>query len=222
MTSVTIHLTPVVSSTFATVTDVEEFLQVEISADATKNAACVRALEAATAAIRNYCHQYLSEVEDEEITLDSKGGTKVFLPELPVTDVAEVVEDGETLVEGADDDYQVGDHGVLHRVSGNWVAGIGILEVTYTHGYDVIPDDIVDVCTRAAARAYQAGLQSAATGGVPGVSNLQLGDFAAGFQSSVGGGVSEPAGVASTARMLLLSEKDILDKYRYVAQPTRA
>ncbi len=207
---------------FATVTDVEEFLQVAIATDAVKNAACLRALDAATAAIRNYCHQYLSEVADDEVTFDCVGGSKLFLPELPVTEVDSVVEDGETLVSGADDDYQLGEHGVLHRVGQEWESGIQIIEVKYTHGYATIPDDIIDVCTRAAARAYQAGLASAATAGVPGVASLGLGDFQAGFQSSVGGGVSEPAGGASTARMLLLSEKDILDKYRVVPQPTRA
>jgi len=222
MTSVTIHLTPVASSTFATVADVEAFLQVDISTDATKNAACVRALEEATAAIRNYCHQYLSEVEDDEVTFDCVGGSKLFLPELPVTEVDSVTEGGTALVAGADEDYQLGEHGVLHRVGQEWESGIQIIEVKYTHGYDVIPDDIVGVCTRAASRGYQAGLASAATAGVPGVASLGLGDFQAGFQSSVGGGVSEPAGGASTARMLLLSEKDILDKYRVVPQPTRA
>lgn len=203
---------------FCTVADVENLLQIEITS-AAQIAACERAIDEATEAIRNYCHQHIELVTDDEITLDCAGGTKLFLPELPVVSVAEVIEDDETLT--VDDDYKLGQHGILHRVSCDWEAGIQIITVTYTHGYDAydsLPDDIVAVATRAAARVFQVGLRAADTDGVPGISAKSLGDYSVSYASEVGGGVGEGLMGVSGARMLLLSEKDILDRYRYVKQ----
>ena len=203
---------------FCTVQDVENFLQITITG-ADKVASMVRAITEATEAIRNYCHQHIDEVVDDIVTLDCAGGTRVFLPELPVTQVAEVIEDEVALV--VEDDYLLGQYGILHRVDQDWAAGIQIVTVIYTHGYDAydsLPDDIVAVCTRAAARAYQAGLKAAETEGVPGVSAVSLGDYSVSYASEAGGGVGEGLMGASGARMLLLSEKDILNRYRYVAQ----
>ena len=81
---------------FCVVADLEALLQLEITR-AAQIASAERAIAEATEAIRNYCHQHIEEVADETITLDVAEGTKekIFLPELPVTDVSEVVEDGE-------------------------------------------------------------------------------------------------------------------------------
>jgi hypothetical protein len=196
---------------FATIEDVEAFLQVEIS-EPVQVASVERALAEATAAIRNYCNQYLELVEDEEITLDSAGGVRLFLPELPVIEVSEVVEDGETLT--PDDDYKLGQWGILHRVNRRWVQGIQIVTITYSHGYETLPDDIIAIATRAAARGFQAGLRAADDEAVVGVQSKSLGDFAVAYGSEQGGGGGEGVMGASAARMLLMSEKDILDKYR--------
>lgn len=201
---------------FCTIEDIEAFLQIEV--EAAKEDSAWRAIDEATEAIKNYCHQVIEQVIDDVYTFDvAAGQLRLFLPELPVTNVASVVEDGEPLVEGADEDYQVGVYGVLYRVGQNWAEGIQIVEVTYTHGYqlyDGLPDDIAGVCTRAAARAFQAGLKAESLGGVPGIASLGLGDY------SVSYGTEGPEGTmgVSAARMLLLSEKDILNRYRYVRQ----
>jgi len=203
---------------FCTKQDVENLLQIEITSDV-HVASCARAISEATEAIRNYCHQYIELVTDDAITLDCAGGTRLFLPELPVVSVAAVVEDEEALT--VDDDYKLGQYGILHRVSCDWTTGIQIITVTYTHGYDAydsLPDDIVAVATRAAARAFQAGLKASGTEGVPGISAKSLGDFSVSYASAAGGGVGEGLMGVSGARMLLLSEKDILDRYRYVIQ----
>lgn len=201
---------------FASVTDVVDFLQVDISTDS-QIASAERALTAASAAIRNYTKQTIEQVADDEVTFDGKGGARLYLPQLPVVSVSKVVEDGETLVDGTD--YKLGAYGILHRLEGNeWAEGLQNITVTYTHGYETIPDDIVDVCTRAAARAYQLGLRSAEDAGVPGVASKQLGDFAVTYASEAGGGVGEGVMGASAARMLLLSEKDMLNEYR-IKQP---
>jgi len=196
---------------FAKPSDVEHFLQLEISTSA-QLAAAMRAVEEATAAIRNYCRQELELVEDEEITLDSSGGPVLFLPELPVISVSTVIEDGDTLT--VDDDYKLGQYGILHRIEANWASGIQIVTVTYSHGYATIPDDIVSVATRAASRAYQAGLKAADAEGIAGIASKSLGDFSVSFTGESGGGVGEGVMGASAARLLLLSEKDILDNYR--------
>ena len=201
---------------FCTKQDVENLLQIKISDD-DKIASCQRAIGEATEAIRNYCHQHIELVTDDEITLDCAGGTRLFLPELPVVSVAEVIEDDEALT--VDDDYKLGQWGILHRVSCDWEAGIQIVTITYTHGYAApLPDDIVAVATRAAGRVFQVGLRGADTDGVPGISAKSLGDFSVSYASEVGGGVGEGLMGVSGARMLLLSEKDILDRYRYIAQ----
>jgi hypothetical protein len=198
---------------FCTISDVADFLQIEVDEPST-----ARAITEATAAIKNYCHQVIEQVVGDVYTFDvAAGRSKLFLPELPVTAVATVVEDGETLVEGSDEDYQVANHGVLHRVGQNWEAGVQIVVVTYTHGYEDIPDDVVSVCTRAAARAYQAGLKADEDAGVPGIASKSLGDFSVTYASGAGG-VGEGVMGASGSRMLLLSEKDTLDKYRYIKQ----
>ena len=198
---------------FATVEDVEAFLQVEIN-EPVQVASVERALAEATAAIRNYCRQYLELVEDEEITLDSAGGARLFLPELPVIEVSEVVEDDETLV--VDDDYKLGQHGILHRqpAGRKWARGVQIITITYSHGYETLPDDIIAIATRAAARAFQAGLRAADDEAVVDVRAKSLGDFSVSYGSEQGGGSSEGTMGASGARMLLMSEKDILDNYR--------
>jgi hypothetical protein len=195
---------------FATVQDIESFLQMTIT-DPAKVLSAKRALAEASAAIRNYTRQYLEYVVGDVITLDSSGGTRIFLPELPVSTVSRVIEDGKLLLPIAD--YKLGQHGILHRIDQKWAEGIQNITITYPHGYSVIPDDIVAVCTRAASRAYQAGLKAADSDGVAGIASKQLGDFSVSFQaeSSVAG---EGLLGASGSRMLLLSEKDMLDKYR--------
>lgn len=193
---------------FCTVQEVAEFLQIEIS-DADKVASCQRAVTEATAAIRNYCKQYIELVEDDEHTFDVRPARwNLLLPELPVVEVSTVVEDDETLT--ADDDYELGEYGQLWRVGRRWAAGTQIVTVTYTHGYETIPDDVVAVCTRAASRAYQAGLRAEDALGVPGVASKSLGDFSVSFATEGSEGVMG----ASAARMLLLSEKDMLNRYR--------
>ncbi|NUM48732.1 MAG: hypothetical protein HUU38_28835 [Anaerolineales bacterium] len=198
---------------FATVADVAAFLQIDIPSD---DEAALRALGEATAAIRNYTRQYLSRVEDDTITLDAPHGRRLFLPELPVVSVETVIEESVALV--ANTDYRLDGAGLLHRLKGNvwnfWGTSEGLqnIEVTYTHGYDPIPDDIVVIATRAAARAYQAGLKAEENGGVGGLISKQLGDYSVGF-SPEATSMEGTMGV-SAARLLLMSEKDILNKYR--------
>ncbi len=196
---------------FCTASDVQAFLQVEISA--AQLPMVDAAIRGATAAIRNYCNQYISYVQDDEVVFDGQGGTKLFLPELPVVSVKTVVEDDVELESGVD--YKLGANGVLHRLGAEWPEGIQNISVTYTHGYGTIPEDIVLVCTRAAARTYQAGLRAAEMAGVPGVSSKSLGDFSVSYGSEQSVGAGEAMLGASAAPPLLRLEQQLLNRYRY-------
>jgi len=195
---------------FCSVVDLEHFLQIDIP-DTSVDASAERAIQEASVAIQNYCRQQIEQIEDDEIILDSGGGRRLFLPELPVVEVSSVVEDGEALVD--DDDYKLGQHGILHRVGQEWAKGIQIVTITYTHGYEPIPGDVVAICTRAASRAYQAGLKSAETEAVPGVTAMGLGDYSVSFGAEAGGGSGGVLG-ASAAPLLLRSEKELLNRFR--------
>lgn len=197
---------------FCAVEDVSALLMLEID-DTDEISACTRAIEEATASIQNYCQQVIEYVTDDEITVDGHGGRKIFLPELPVISVGAVEEDGVLLT--ANTDYQLGQHGILYRLNGYWKAGVQNYTITYTHGLATIPDDLLGVCVRAASRIYQAGLKAKSQAGIIGVANVALGDYQVGYASEAGGGVSEGVMGVSAARMLLLSEKDILNRYRY-------
>ena len=197
-------------ASFCEIMDLESFLQIDVPVERLTSAK--RAIEGASAAIQNYCHQTLELVEDDAITLDCIGGTKIFLPELPVVEVTGVVEDGETLT--VMDDYKLGQHGILHRIGDTWAAGTQIITVTYTHGYATLPDDIISVCVRAASRAYQTGLRAEEMDGVPGVASKSLGDFSVSYGSEQSVGAGEAVLGASAAPMLLRSEKEILNRYR--------
>ena len=200
---------------FATVSDIEALLQVDIDT-ATKTTAAEAALSEATAAVRNYCKQHIEQVEDDEYTFDvASGMTKLFLPELPVTAVSSVVEDGTTLTA---DDYKLGLYGILHRIGRPWKSGVQIVTVTYTHGYadgHAKLQTAKSICTRAAARAYQAGLRAAALSGVSGVQAQSIGDYQVQYGAEVSG--SDGSLGASAAPILLPSEKAVLARaYRLV------
>lgn len=198
---------------FCTVAQVENFLNLDIADDADNNASCEQAIAWATEDIKNYCRQNIELVEDDELTIDvPECRSKIFLPEMPVVSVASVVEDDEELT--VTDDYKLGQYGILCRINQNWKSGIQIVTITYSHGYETIPTDIMEVAVRAASRIYQAGLRSKEHDGVTGVASLSLGDYAVSYGSEQGGGVGEGVQGASAVRWLLLSEKDILNRYR--------
>ena len=199
---------------FCTVSDVQNLLQVEIPAD--KIGSCERAIEEATSAIQNYTHQTISSVADDSLVIDGRGGTKLFLPELPVISVTSVAEDDVELTVSTQ--YKLGQYGVLHRIGNKWASGVQNIEIVYSHGYQTIPDDIVSVCTRASARIYQAGLLASELGGNPAIEGESIGDYSVSYSGAYGNTSSDGLMGVSSPRMLLLSEKDVLNRYRVVNQ----
>lgn len=194
---------------FCAVSDMAAFLQVAIDP---ANVSALRAIDEATAAIQDYCEQTIELVEDDEYTFDvATRQTKLFLPELPVTEVSKVEEDGDELT--VTDDYKLGNHGILYRIDDFWYEGIQTVTVTYSHGYLTIPRTVKDVCTRAAARAFQAGLTAAMLAGVSGLRSGSLGAYSV----TLADGTTPIDGSnlgASGAVILLPSEKRMLDRYK--------
>jgi hypothetical protein len=92
------------------------------------------------------------------ITLDGPGGTIVMLPEYPVTAVAEVRIDtgrvfGSASVLGSDD-YEYYDDGRLYVPAGVPHSRRSV-RVTYTAGYDPVPDDLQHAAIECVAYAWK-------------------------------------------------------------------
>lgn len=115
------------------------------------------ALNAASAAVRSYTGQLLDYVVNDTVTLDvdpvNEGrnrhntyvrGGEVFLPQAPVVSVSQVLLSlawrpaQDPLV--ADIDYTLYPDGRIRVYQHGWAER---LQVTYTHGFATMPDDIV-------------------------------------------------------------------------------
>lgn len=193
---------------FCSVDDINTFLGTTLIPD---DAQALLAIEEASAVIKNYCNQEIEQTQSDTILLDGTGSTKLFLPEIPVSEIASVKVDGVLL---DPTQYALAENGVLWRKYGSWTVGARNVEVTYTHGYAAIPEDIKGVCYRSASRLYQARLKAAKVDFVGDVKSVSVGDYSISFGGG-GGAVDEGQGDVSAARTLLMSEKDILNKYRY-------
>lgn len=137
-----------------------------------------QALNQATGIIQGWTGQTLSQVVNDTITVDPLPDKSVMLPELPVTAVSSVqwLDDkggtGWNTIPSTQ--YRFKSWGALYIVPNagfdvsQWPSDLDTIKVTYTHGYDPIPQPIYDVCIALAARLminpYK--LQSSKTGGV--------------------------------------------------------
>lgn len=95
----------------------------------------------------------LITVATSTVEIATEASRRVELPARPVRDVSDVELDGAPLVEGVD---YVAHSGCLWRLGGRPWHRYGdipsVLKVTFTHGYDVVPADVVrTVCMYVAA-----------------------------------------------------------------------
>jgi len=152
----------------------------------------------ASATIRIYTRQTITEETTTDV-LQIRNG-RIRLPQRPVTDVATVVNvNGDPVLYQRWGNDQIS---ASSNVPDNWAwepwrNGVNALTVTYTHGYNPVPDEIVGVCCSIVMRAFgrdpiDAGIQSESIQGY----SYTLGTI----------GAAGPIG-------LLQSEKDILDVY---------
>lgn len=94
----------------------------------------------ASSLVREIAHTPISE-ETATVTLEGNGQRRLLLPHLPVTAVSVVSVDGDTVDL---DDVRWWDWGGVDRRSGVWPRGEPVA-VTYTSGWDPVPDWIVNV-----------------------------------------------------------------------------
>lgn len=95
--------------------------------------------DAALAAVRRYCGWHVTPEQDDELTLDGPGSTRLFLPTLHLVGVTALTEDGVT-VDVADLRWSTA-KGVVRKVSGTcWTGRYNGIVTTITHGFDDAPD----------------------------------------------------------------------------------
>ncbi len=160
-------------------------------------------LDDVSATIRAYTGQEFTLVTDDEVRLRVRGGS-VRLPQRPVVDVTSVLSTEATeLVFQWDSGEVVHLAGFMQaaiysfevepfRTSDPWV------DVTYSHGYETVPADVVSVACQMAGRAY------GRTSDTSGVTQESI----AGYSYSVG------AAAAAGPMGMLADERRILDLYR--------
>lgn len=120
--------------------------------------------ELASARVRAYCRWHIYPSRTETLTLDGPGGRLLLLPSLYVTAVASISDSG-TLVDAADYDWSQA--GMVQRQTGWWSCRYRALAVTFTHGYDDVPDAVRDVTISVAKRlpAAMSGVTQEQVGG---------------------------------------------------------
>lgn len=138
--------------TLATIADLDAR---GVTVDPSEETAVATYLETASAIIRDAAGSHISRTTGT-VVLAGTMDTRLRLPSGPVTAVSAVLLD-----DAAVNDYRL-TNGSLWRSCG-WQLGCEPSEVsvTYTHGYDPVPADVVDLACRLAARQLVALRDSA-------------------------------------------------------------
>lgn len=148
----------------------------------------------ASAVVRAYCGQQFSLGESTR-RLRARDGV-VRLPQGPVADVTAVTD-----TDGADVSftYYAGGTVLVHGIAAGWV------DVTYEHGYEEIPGDVVAVVCQVAGRAFGTPADQTA------LQSETIGDYS--YQTG-------PTAAAGTVGMMN-AEKAVLAQYRRVGGSAR-
>lgn len=183
----------------ATVADLEARLERDL--DGTEITRAEALLKGASARVRSYTGQQFDLVADDEQRIRVKSG-KVRLPQRPVTAVSSIADmsgNDVAFTWHAGDLVHLDALGVIprfdlepYRSPPAWV------DVTYSHGYTTIPDDVVEVVCQMALRAFGTPAETS------GISRESIDDYS----YSVG------AAAASGALGMLSDERAALDVYR--------
>lgn len=108
-----------------------------------------QAITMASAAIQRYCNLVGLQQVTDTVVLRGVYGTDLLLPFGPVAAVSAVEVDGQAL---GVNDYDVVRDELVRRAG--WGGTSVEVEVTYTHGLAVVPDEVKAVCLDVAARSY--------------------------------------------------------------------
>jgi hypothetical protein len=159
----------------------------------------ILALSNAEALVRTYCDQSFDLEEDDIVLLDGTGTRSLLLPQLPAIGVTSVStfddDDIETQLDPTD--YVLaGDNGILWRTHRDaWPRGIQNISVTYDHGFETLPSDLLNAIMVIASR----GLSSSAGGEVQAEA---IGTYSVTYADSTSGGGLQDG------------ERLVLDRYR--------
>jgi hypothetical protein len=142
-------VTPEPGIRLASVADLNDLTEREIELD---DGRVNFLLRVASAAIQRYCKQHLAYVENDEYQVRGTWSNVLILPERPVVDVASITIPTVGTVQP--EAYIVDDRGMVSwqagpflvddlDLGGSWGGPGVILTVVYTHGFLVMPDEIV-------------------------------------------------------------------------------
>jgi hypothetical protein len=132
---------------FATATELAAVMQAPVD-----SAAADLALASASAVIRKWTRQTITRVVDDVARLRIVDCAELVLPQRPVISVSEVKVQALAL-----NDWVLSGDRLLRAGGWRYLPGTssypdpGIVQVTYTHGFDEIPDDVRAVCLDLAA-----------------------------------------------------------------------
>lgn len=133
---------PVAASSLITLAKLEVYLGEEASKAITSGTALESQLEglinSVSARFDAYVGRKLAKALYTAEKYNGPKGADLLLRNYPVVSITKLEEDDDELTEGRDDDYLLdAEMGVVTRVSGAWLRGPQVIEVTYTAGYVV-------------------------------------------------------------------------------------
>lgn len=137
------------------------------------------ALNAASRRFRGAVRHPVTLVFGDTVVLDGNGREALLLPAAPVTAVASVELDSEVLEHGVA--YEWSADGFLRRLGGCWPDRLRCVEVTYSHGYAMVPEDIQEVVLDQARAIYAV---------TPGVQQKTVGSQSVTFGAQAATGVT--------------------------------
>lgn len=127
---------------FATAAELAALVQAPVDA-----AAAELALASASGVIRRWTRQSITRVVDDVVKLRAIDCQELVLPQRPVASVSEVKVNSLVLNDWVLSSDRLLRTGGWHRLPGTTTyPDPGLVQVTYTHGWDEVPDDVRAVC----------------------------------------------------------------------------
>ncbi|NYV73186.1 hypothetical protein [Streptomyces sp. UH6] len=127
---------------FATAADLAAQAQADVPAEAAE-----LALASASAIIRRWTRQTITRVVDDVVALRVIDERELVLPQMPVVSVSRVRVNALILQDWVLSGDRLLRTGGWRRLPGTTTyPDPGLVEVTYTHGYEEVPDDVRAVC----------------------------------------------------------------------------
>lgn len=179
-------------------------LQARLTTDIVDMERALALLDDASAVVRGYTGQDFTQATTTDRVQVKRGWVK--LPQRPVTAVSAVVDtnDNTILFEWLSGDRVQIQPNLDEFSNVPWQGGLKWVDVTYTHGYATVPDEIVAVVCQIAGRALGTSPDAAA------LTSEGIGSY----QYATGGAA------ASGAAGMLAGERAVLDRYRRHARST--